>query len=175
MEKNLNTKLEQYSTTFKNKIRDKANEIGFEEEYKINELLEFVYEYERIVFSKEDFIKRKRVKNSIPALNRCNANRSNGEQCTRRRKDNCEFCGTHTKGTPHGVINTTQNQDKIHKVDVHVINVNGIAYYIDGMSNVYCTEDILQGITNPRIIAKYTLLNDKYHIEYHHNKTNNVK
>ena len=65
---------------------------------------EYIYEYPRLVICKEDLIKRKRIKNSIPCLNRCSAKRADGDQCTRRRKDGCDFCGTHAKGTPHGLI-----------------------------------------------------------------------
>lgn len=168
MEKKLNTKIEQYSTTFKNGIRDKINELGFQQEStKINALLEFVYDYERFQFSKEDFIKRKRVKNSIPCLNRCSAKRSNGEQCTRRRKESCEFCGTHSKGTPHGLINVdTSNQQTVQKMDVFVVNIKGIAYYLDNFSNVYSTEDILDGKQNPRVVAKYTKENENYKLNF---------
>jgi len=33
-------------------------------------------------------------------------------------------------------------------------DVNGIVYYIDKFMNVYKTEDILSGKTNPAVIAK---------------------
>jgi hypothetical protein len=36
-------------------------EVDFEEKSKTNELLEYVYEYERLVLAKEDFSKRPRV------------------------------------------------------------------------------------------------------------------
>ena len=54
--------------------------------------------------NKEDFIKRKRIKNIVPNYERCIAKRANGEQCTRRNKNGEQFCGTHIKGTPHGII-----------------------------------------------------------------------
>lgn len=167
MEKRLNTKIEQYSTSFKNSIRDKISELQFQEDTKINDLLEYVYDYERFQFLKDDFIKRKRVKNSIPSLNRCSAKRSNGEQCTRRRKESCEFCGTHSKGTPHGLINAdTTDENALQKMDVFVVNVNGIAYYVDNHKNVYCTEDILDNRQNPKIVAKYTKENENYKIVF---------
>ena len=104
MEKRINKKIELYVTTFKDQIRNKVTELDFSEKVKINELLEYVYEYNRFVLLKDDLSKRKRIKNSIPSLNRCNAKRANGEQCTRRRKEDSEFCGTHYKGTPNGLI-----------------------------------------------------------------------
>ena len=155
MEKRLNKISETYITNFKNNIRDKILEINFEEKTKINELIEYVYEYERLSFVKEDFIKRKRVKNSIPCTNRCNARRANGEQCTRRRKENCEFCGTHSKGVPHGFMEEENTTHSTQKLEVIALDIQGIVYYIDKYNNVYKTEDIILGKDNPAIIAKY--------------------
>jgi len=160
MEKRLNKKIEEYVTNFKDEIRKKITEINFEDKRKIAEMVEFVYDYNRLTLQRDDFIKRKRVKNSIPVLNRCIAKRANGEQCTRRRKVECEFCGTHSKGTPHGLItNTLSIEDTIQKLDVFAEDVNGIIYYIDKFNNVYKTEDILEGKSNPLIIAKCLKIN----------------
>jgi hypothetical protein len=165
MEKRLNKKIEVYVTTFKDDIRNKINEIKFDEKTKTNELLEYIYDYERLSLAKDDLIKRKRIKNSIPVMNRCNAKRANGEQCTRRRKENCEFCGTHVKGTPHGLINESDvNVVSMHKLEVFAEEICGIVYYIDKMNNVYKTEDILEGKQNPRVVAKYLKQNDVYSI-----------
>jgi len=155
MEKRLNKKIETYITTFKDSVRNKVNELSFEQKPLVNELLEFIYDYERLSLIKDDLIKRKRIKNSIPVNNRCNAKRANGEQCTRRRKNKCEYCGTHMKGTPHGFFQIDENNDNsIQKMEVIAEDVCGIIYYIDKFNNVYKTEDILEGRQNPRIIAK---------------------
>jgi hypothetical protein len=155
MEKRLNKKIETYVTSFKDSIRTKITDLCFEEKTKLNELLEFIYDYERLTVIKDDLVKRKRIKNSIPVNNRCNAKRSNGEQCTRRRKNKCEFCGTHVKGTPHGFFQTDENSDNsIQKMEVVAQEVCGIVYYIDKFNNVYKTEDILEGKQNPSVIAK---------------------
>ena len=55
----------------------------------------------RAKMQEERRLKRTRVKSSIPAHKRCSALRKDGEKCTRRRKDESIFCGTHIKGTPH--------------------------------------------------------------------------
>ena len=164
MEKRLNKLSENYITNFKNNIRDKILEINFQEKIKINELMEFIYDYERLAFVKEDFIKRKRVKNSIPSTNRCNARRANGGQCTRRRKDNCEFCGTHSKGVPHGFMEEEDTSQSTQKLEVFAEDVQGIVYYIDKFNNVYKTEDIISGKENPDIIAKCIKNNSGYSI-----------
>jgi hypothetical protein len=155
MEKRLNKKIETYVTSFKDDVRNKMTTLEFEDKQKVNELLEFVYDYERLTLVKDDLIKRKRIKNSIPISNRCNAKRANGEQCTRRRKSKCEFCGTHVKGTPHGFFQSDETaENSIQKMDVVAEEVCGIVYYIDKHNNVYKTEDILEGKQNPTIIAK---------------------
>lgn len=165
MEKRINKKIEVYVTEFKDSLRNKINDFKFDDKKKVNELLEFVYDYQRLVIVKDDLVKRKRIKNSIPALNRCCAKRANGEQCTRRRKENCEFCGTHSKGTPHGLVQENPDNDTdSQKVEVFAEEISGIVYYLDKFNNVYKTEDILDGKQNPCIVAKYQKHNGSYSI-----------
>jgi hypothetical protein len=165
MEKRINKKIETYVTEFKDNVRQKITDLTFEEKSKVNELLEFVYDYERLSLIKDDLVKRKRIKNTIPVNNRCNAKRANGEQCTRRRKDKCEYCGTHAKGTPHGFVQINEcSETSIQKMEVVAEEIFGIVYYIDKHNNVYKTEDILEGKQNPAIIAKYTKNNGVYAI-----------
>jgi hypothetical protein len=165
MEKRLNKKTEQYITNFKDNIRDKAQQMGFSKDDKMNQLLQYVYDYERLSFEKEDFQKRKRVKNFVPVFDRCCAKRATNEQCTRRKKEGIEYCGTHMKGTPHGIIDN-QEDAKIttQKVEVWAQDIQGIIYYIDKNNNVYKAEDIIVNKINPKIIAKYTKNGDVYTI-----------
>jgi hypothetical protein len=169
MEKRINDQVKQYLSKFKDDIRNKIVELGLGETEHVNELLEFVYEYNRLSFEKDDFMKRRRVKNAVPMENRCNAKRANGEQCTRKRRDDCEFCGTHYKGTPHGVTTQTDasaanaSNEEV-SLEVFVEEIGGIVYYIDKSKNVYKTDDILQAKLNPAIIAKWEKNGDKYTI-----------
>jgi hypothetical protein len=165
MEKRLNKLIENYITAFKDEIKSKTIDIDFEDKQKVNELFEFVYDYNRLTLTKEDFVKRKRIKNAIPSLNRCNAKRANGEQCTRRRKEDCEYCGTHSKGTPHGLINGSDMLEHSNeRMEVFAQDIKGIVYYLDKYKNVYKTEDILSGKENPEIIAKCIIQNGYYTI-----------
>ena len=167
MEKRINDQIKHYLSKLKDDVRDKIIELGLGETERINELLEFVYEYNRLTFEKEDFMKRRRVKNSIPMENRCNAKRANGEQCTRKRREDCEFCGTHYKGTPHGIAtndNTSATSNDVVTLEVFAEEIGGIVYYIDKSKNVYKTDDILQAKLNPCIIAKWEIISDKYTI-----------
>ena len=164
MEKRLNNKLELYIKAFKDNIRDKIISLGLENVEHMAEFMEYVYEYDRLVVDKNDFVKRKRVKNSIPEDNRCMAKRANGEQCTRRRKDpNCDFCGTHSKGTPHGLIDSTE--EDLHKnqtMEVFAQEIKGIVYYIDHYNNVYNTEDVMKQKQDPVIIGRWEKINNDY-------------
>ena len=161
----MNKKIETYVVSLKDDIKNKAAELEFSDKSKIGELIEFVYEYPRFVLVKEDLSKRKRIKNSIPSLNRCAAKRANGEQCTRRRKEGCEFCGTHSKGTPNGLMQNGESvASDLQKMQVFAEEINGIVYYIDNMNNVYNTENILEGKQDPQIIAKYVKDGARYSI-----------
>ena len=171
MEKRLNVKIEEYVTKFKNEIRGKALSLEFEDKHKVAELMAFIYDFNRLTLQKDDLIKRKRVKNSIPELNRCTAKRASGEQCTRRRKDECEFCGTHSKGTPHGLVQSSNHPDgsvnntnATQKMEVFAEEVKGIVYYLDKHGNVYKTEDILEGTENPTVVAKWVKSGETYTI-----------
>ena len=156
MERRVNKRIETYITSFKDSIRDKACNLGLKNEQS-NALIQYIYDYERLTLLKDDFMKRKRVKNSIPGTNRCSAKRANGEQCTRRRKTDCEFCGTHFKGAPHGLMGSDDQptQATKHNVEIRAEDINGIIYHIDKFNNVYSTEDILKGAENPKIVATH--------------------
>tara|TARA_B110000027_G_C16043272_1_gene266441 strand:+ start:27 stop:464 length:438 start_codon:yes stop_codon:yes gene_type:complete len=106
------------------------------------------------VLIKSKCVKRKRNKHQIPLNERCIAKKSGGEQCTRRKKHDSDFCGTHIKGTPHG--QTTDIVNSLKKVNVYAEDIDGIIYYIDDIGNVYNSEDVYKQLDNPRIISKYS-------------------
>jgi len=165
MEKRLNKKVETYITTFKDNIREKATQLGIEMDSNSTLLLQYIYDYDRLSLNKEDFQKRKRVKNFVPIYDRCCSKKAEGEQCTRRRKEGSEYCGTHMKGTPHGVMdNKEEKPANTHKIDVWAQDIKGIVYYIDKFNNVYDTADIMKNQMNPKIIAKYVINEDEYSI-----------
>ena len=165
MERRLNKKTETYITDFKDNIREKATSLGIANESQVNQLIQYIYDYDRLCFTKEDFQKRKRIKNVVPFFDRCCAKRATNEQCTRRKKEGSEYCGTHMKGTPHGVIdNQNNNKQTTQKIEVVAKDIQGIIYYIDYNNNVYQAEDIIINKVNPKIIAKYVKHGDHYSI-----------
>lgn len=169
MERRINKKIENYVSELKENIKQKADGLGLMNDAQLNNLthlIQYIYDYERLILTKEDFTKRKRVKNALHLADRCCAKRANGEQCTRRRKDDTtEYCGTHLKGTPHGICDANdESKSQGKKVEVWAQDIQGIIYYIDNMHNVYQVEDILQNKVNPKVIAKYVKIGETYSI-----------
>jgi hypothetical protein len=138
-----------------------------------SEFLQFMFDSENIQLQKEDFQRRKRIKNHVPMVDRCCAKRANGEQCTRRRLEG-QFCGTHTKGAPHGVIDqdSVDDQPCMEKVEIWMQDIQGISYYIDKNNRVYSPEDIVANKQNPRVIGSWdSYLSDgemKYNLNLTH-------
>jgi hypothetical protein len=158
MEKKLRLKIDDYTLDFKKNIKSLIND----NEYTIldkngknitNTTLEYIYDFRSLDLSKDDFQKRKRTKNIIPNYERCCALRLNGDRCTRKKKDKEEFCGTHLKGKPYGIVEESQVVEKT-KIAIWVEEIGGIHQYVDGEGNIYATEDILQSVKQPRVIGK---------------------
>ena len=165
MERRINKKIESYITDLKDSVRAKAEQLGLANDPNLSQLVQYVYDYDRLVLGKEDFLKRKRVKNVVHLSDRCCAKRASGEQCTRRKKTDCEYCGTHMKGTPHGICdNEGDNKPLGQKVEVWAQDIQGIIYYIDKVDNVYQVEDIIVNKVNPKVIAKYVKNGEQYSI-----------
>ena len=167
METRITRKVDTYLTSFKEDVKTwfEKNEADIAGPAGKSEFLKFIFDYDALTLSKEDFTKRKRVKNTVPCQLRCCAKRANGEQCTRRRKDSDEFCGTHIKGTPYGKIVTDMSElHKPKKRDVWVQEIKGIQYFIDTEQNVYSHDDILSNKHNPSVIASYSKVGDIYSI-----------
>jgi len=175
MEKHIKQKIEEYQISFKNDIKkwlSTHNVLMTDSKDKQSvlngEFLQFIYDYNSMQMNESDFKKRKRIKNAVPQFELCIAKRANGEQCTRRKKTDGEyketatnFCGTHVKGTPHGVVTSDVEMPKPNaKVEVWVKDIKGINYYIDANHNVYKPEDILTNKVNPAIIAKWVKVTD---------------
>ena len=165
----LNKSVETYLVQFKHEIQLKLNVLELirsdsseEERTKMREFMEFVFEYPKLALSKPDagaysMTKTKETTTSSEHIETepyCIAKRSDGIQCTRKKKKNCEYCGTHAKIEQ---LQSERNQSTpltIQKMEVNAVVIHGIIYYIDTNNNVYHTEDILENKENPRIIAK---------------------
>jgi hypothetical protein len=164
MERRLNKKINDYIHEFKSELVGKIQSIPTPTQTDMTELINYIYQYTNFELNKDDFMKRKRIKSMVPVYERCCAKRASGEQCTRRKKNECQYCGTHSKGTPHGMMIDNEPVSTTKKIDVNAIDVKGIVYYLDDIGNVYDTEDIISNNNNPRIIAKYIKNGEEYSI-----------
>ena len=164
MEKRINDKILVYMDNMKSSIKsyiEDNDNMLFDDK---SELVKFVYDLDRLQITKEDFAKRKRSKSVVPYYARCVAKKACGEQCTRKKQTGSEFCGTHDKNRPHGVVTseTDVGTTKNIEIEIWMQEINGIIYYIDKNNNIYKTEDIKENSKNPQIIAKYEKENDVY-------------
>lgn len=165
MESRLNKKSETYIADIKTELIKKVSELKIENtEDKINDIIIFLNSTKPMEITKEDFMKRKRTKNSVSLSERCIAKRANGEQCSRRKKSNCSYCGTHIKGVPHGVVNLNETNVVSHK-EVWCEDIGGIIQYIDTDGNIYKHEEVMNNVVNPSIIGKYELIDGRYSIK----------
>jgi hypothetical protein len=161
MERRLATRIREHEQSMKNQIQKwfSDNNCSILESTghdKKSEFLQFVYDLASLELTATDFLRRKRVKNDAPYYERCIAKRADGCQCTRRKREDSVYCGTHMKGTPHGTV-TVENDslEPVKKIEVWVEDIKGIQYYIDADNNVYEHKDIINGSKNPNIIAQY--------------------
>jgi len=163
MEKKVINKTHLYFNKLKEHLTQEINKETFDKD----NFISIIQNYPNIEFNKEDFIKRKRIKNIVPNFERCIAKRANGEQCTRRNKNGEQYCGTHIKGTPHGSINVNNDtKPNIKKITVSAIDVNGIFYYVDSDNNVYNTDDVFHNKQITRVIGKYINENGVQKIDF---------
>ena len=166
MEKKVKSKIEEYLTSFKDGVDKKIEELGISENNK-KELLDYISSYYKLDIDNSVFLKRKRTHATFPVSLRCISKRSDGEQCSRRKREGCDYCGTHSKGSPYGTFNQ-ENVLSVTKTEVWAQEIGGIYYYLDSANNVYNTEDIINNKLNPRIIARYEKNDDIYSIPAFH-------
>lgn len=169
MEARIQQKIDEHLRNFKNEMRDwftanGANIVLSNGTNGTNSFLQHMYDRETMQLQKDDFQRRKRVKNHVPVNERCTAKRANGEQCTRRMLEGLVFCGTHSKGAPHGIVDQseTDTHQTTEKVEIWMQDIQGISYYIDQKNNVYSPEDIVSNKSNPRVIGQWVSSVDEF-------------
>jgi hypothetical protein len=164
MEKRILDKVGNQNNQYLQKVVTELNRVKTNE-ITVDEVIQWVQTNKPVDLTKSDFIKRKRSKNCIPFESRCEARCAKGsghegEQCTRRKKSGCMFCGTHTKGVPQ---NMEQKSD-FKKKTIWTEEYRGIIYFIDD-EHVYNPEDIKKNKINPEIIGSCKKVNNSYVIQ----------
>ena len=165
MEKKIQTKATEYVDDLKSQLVDILMDCPSLDDDDKTKLENFLNNYPTLLFDKTDFQRRKRVKNVVPMYDRCSAKRANGQRCTRRKKGDLNYCGTHSKGQPHGIVEGDTETKPVKKIPLRTQDIKGIIYYIDDFNNVYDSNDIMNNNKEPKIIAKYIKTTDgKYTI-----------
>ncbi len=161
MEKNIKQKINSHFNNNKTIIRQWLEEGGFKvidatNNDRTRDFMNQLNNMQPYELTKDDFKRRTRLRTIIPKHSQCRAVRLNGEQCTRKKKANCDYCGTHLKGLPKGEVEEdTTGFVETPKIEIWIEEICGIHQYIDKNGNIYSTEDIMQNIKNPRIISKW--------------------
>jgi len=166
-----------YFTQFKEDIQKKVSQLSFQQEkQKIQELLEYMYEYPPYPIESSSQPThpqppKKRVKPPVTQENRCMAKLSNCGQCSRQRLKEGQLCGSHNKVQPYGLVSLCPKvlakhakEQNMLSHEVFAVEIQGLVFYIDHEGNVFRTEDVLNDIPNPGIIAKYNKTETGYSI-----------
>lgn len=154
----IDTLAEDNITKFKNDLKDKLASLDLDKNV---ELMEFVLNYPKLITIKKNDVEEPITRKLNPLFQRCVAKRNDGQQCTRRQKNDYQYCGTHCKSVPYGIFET--NYIKL-TIEVFAKDIKGIIYYIDEFMNVYDIEDIMQDIEDPRVIATAEIKDGVYTI-----------
>lgn len=141
MENRVKKKITNYVNSFKDDLAKVLNDQDIDVAVR-QAMMQYITSYERLHLTEDDFSKRKRVKNHVPEYDRCCARRADGMQCTRKRKDEHEYCGTHLKGTPHGELKIEASNAK-KKLNLSLVMCDGISHYTDENGKIYSAEFVL--------------------------------
>lgn len=97
------------------------------------------------------------------AEERCVAIRTGGKQCTRRRKDNTTFCGTHVRCNQSGnadaaaIATMDMTTEKVSHAGTEralraAVSPSGIPQFVDDTGATWCAEDVCSAHVNPRSV-----------------------
>ena len=150
---------------FRKFMIDVENKLGslYVEEGTIREIMAYISKQDLCLLDNKNVTITRRVKKDISVNEQCNATRMDGERCTRRKKQDGHFCGTHIN-CPSPIAFTVDTVPSITDKVVSAIDIQGIIYYIDEDLNVYNTEDVLNDVVDPMIIGQACYKNGIYTI-----------
>ena len=172
MEKRVAKKVDDYIHNFKQEIKELILSLQIHEADGGKLLLQSIFDKPNLQLTQEDFVKRQRAKNIVNLQDRCTAKRASGELCSRKKKKDSPFCGTHCKGIPYGCVddasqyndtycfdNNIPHHNTSQKIHIYTTEIDGIIYYIDDKRNAYSMEDIMNNIVNPHVIGSVSIDN----------------
>ena len=159
MEKRVIQKSNEQLRTFKTHVLEQLKQ-----DVPLEEVIRNIETYEPTGLLPHDFVKRNRLKNTIPMDERCIAKSAKNNQCSRRRKEGHTCCGTHSKGIPHGLV--VSGEVKPTQKEIWVEEINGILYYMDNDKCVYNTEEVEKKTVNPSVIATWSKVGNEYKLHW---------
>jgi hypothetical protein len=154
----MNTTIQNYVFKLKADTVKYAQSLNIASDEKVGAVLQFVCDYDRLILTAEDFAKRQRIKNVVAPELRCNGKRGSGNQCTRRKQEGKEYCGTHSKVNYESASASNllcEEASATETLEVWSEEINGIMYYIDKRGNVYDASDVVCNKPSPKVLGKY--------------------
>ena len=67
----------------------------------------------------------------------CMARKQDGTQCTRRKKQDCDYCGKHVTNRRYGRIDDCNSQEKSNCIQTRLEIINGTNYLVDNLGMVF--------------------------------------
>ena len=163
MERRINAVIGEYIKKMKSDTMKYAQQLNITGNNGVQDVLQFVSDYERLELKEEHFAKRQRIKHVVAPEKRCNGRRGEGTQCTRRKQDGKEYCGTHMKTSAlcelvndDASASTSSMESPLTKtLEVWSEEIKGIMYYVDVRGTIYDAEDIVCNKPSPRVLGTY--------------------
>jgi hypothetical protein len=163
MERRINSLIADYIKKMKSDTMKYAQQLNITGNNGVQDVLQFVSDYERLELKEEHFAKRQRIKHVVAPEKRCNGRRGEGTQCTRRKQDGKEYCGTHMKtsalcelSNDDASASTSSMETSLTKtLEVWSEEIKGIMYYVDVRGTIYDAEDIVCNKPSPRVLGTY--------------------
>lgn len=110
--------------------------------------------------------RKKRKKNKLLEKQElCMAKKADGLQCTRRKKNNCDYCGKHTNNLKFGrVDDEIKYQDTDKFIKTKCTKIDGTDYLVDDNEIVYSFDKsnpkVLGTIVDGKLVLADALLNE---------------
>ena len=163
MERRINIVIADYIKKMKSDTLKYAQQLNITGNNGVQDVLQFVSDYERLELKEEHFAKRQRIKHVVSPEKRCNGRRGEGTQCTRRKQDGKEYCGTHMKTSAlcelvssDASASTSSMETSLTKtLEVWSEEIKGIMYYVDAKGTIYDAEDVVCNKSSPRVLGTY--------------------
>ena len=84
--------------------------------------------------------KKKKKPNEIDDHSKCLGRKQDGKQCTRRKKEGCDFCGKHLNNQKYGRVDDNKSTLQTDMIRTVVKKIGTKEYLLDEDNNIYTLE-----------------------------------